>query len=192
MECAPHSVTSGGAAPTKKQHRLHDAAVSGHAVCLARLLRAESDKRSVDSRDFGGRTIAYLAVYHGHPECLRLLRRCGATLGGHHTPQGDTLLGTASRCNFVACVEELVDAGLDPDTLDGSGWSPLNLAILHGHASCVAVLVAAGADVAFPPPVSSARKHHSAVAFAVKRRNAECLNALKLTRRESPRDEGDI
>ena len=82
-----------------------------------------------------------------------LARIVDALLGTHRYDQAvlDDALRYACVAGGVRIVRALLDAGGDPNGVDGLGFFPLRNAVQEGHAEVVRVLLAAGANPAAHP-----------------------------------------
>ena len=84
----------------------------------------------------------------------------------------DVLASWAAEQGKVNELHELLQFGADADAVDEDGSTALSLAAAHGHAGCVAVLIAAGADVNSPgerrqmPPLIAACMHGRSLCVA--------------------------
>lgn len=121
---------------------------------------------TIDAREqWGQQTALMWASARRHPAVMQLLIREGADINAisavrdynsHVTAEGRakrldtgglTPLMFAVRENCKACVELLIDSGVDLDLPDPDGVSPLLLAILNTHWDIARQLIEAGADI---------------------------------------------
>ena len=95
--------------------------------------------------------LAY-AIAHGSPGSVRVLIEAGANI------QADVMAGhsplhlAAIRHDAAArpIIAALVAAGVDPDILDGQGFTPLSLAALHDCTHAAEALLDGGAEINLP------------------------------------------
>ncbi len=121
---------------------------------------------SVDAREnWGQQTALMWAAARRHPAMVEFLARQGADVDAqsihrdykrHLTAEGRaknldsgglTPLLYAARENCLACVEVLIDHGVDLDKPDPDGVSPLTFAIINSNWDVARRLIEAGADV---------------------------------------------
>jgi cytohesin len=132
---------------------LSSAVKRGQPACALRLLEAGA---TLDPKLFGNRRVATNAAKAGMADVLRALARTGADLEqrasysaqeeGEPSYSQATALMMAAGEGHAACVEALIEAGVDLDALDDQGQSAVDHARLRGHATIAERLVAAGAS----------------------------------------------
>jgi cytohesin len=138
-------------APDGSSHTpLHLASKLGHAQMVALLLKAGAD---VDARTDTQRTPLHLAVRNGHTQVLEQLLAAGADPAALFESEGlANGLHVAALYNQPATLEVLLPAitaatGRGVVDVKYQGMTPLHWAVEKGHASCVKVLLEAGADL---------------------------------------------
>ncbi len=125
---------------------LHRAAHEGDAATVGRLLEAGGD---VDVATRHGVTPLALASARGHVSAVETLLNAGAD-PNRASPHGETLLMVAARTGVVDSVTALLRHGADGVVDAREGWrgqTALMWAAAEGHATVVAPLASAGADV---------------------------------------------
>jgi uncharacterized protein len=148
---------------TEGETPLMAAARSGRVEAATLLLDAGADVNAKES--WGGQTALMWAAAQGQAEMIKLLASKGANLNDHgkinqwerkiiQEPRpkdmnkgGFTALHYAAREGCIACVQNLLAAGADPDSEDPDRETPLLLALLNMHFDTAAVLVKGGADL---------------------------------------------
>ena len=136
----------GAGQPADDATPLHRAAYRGDAAAVERRLAAGGE---VDATTRHGVTPLALASAHGHAPVVETLLGAGAD-PNRASPEGETALMVAARTGVVGSVTALLryGAGAVVDAREGwRGQTALMWAAAEGHASVVAPLVAAGADV---------------------------------------------
>ncbi len=128
----------------KPEIDLFDAAGLGDIGSLATLLAAGADVTAYAGDGF---TALHLAAFFDAPYAAALLLRAGAGPEAvadnptHVTPLHSALAGRS-----VAVVSMLLAAGVDPDPVQQSGFTPLMAAAQHGDTELSDLLLACGAD----------------------------------------------
>ena len=125
---------------------LHRAAHEGDAATVGRLLEAGGD---VDVATRHGVTPLALASARGHVSAVEALLNAGAD-PNRASPHGETPLMVAARTGVVDSVTALLRHGADGVVDAREGWrgqTALMWAAAEGHATVVAPLASAGADV---------------------------------------------
>ena len=112
------------------------AAKGGFDRCVALLIRAGADVRTTDRL---GKTALDYAEIKGHDTCVALLVQAG-------NDDGQSLI-SAAKFNLKSYVEELLQGGVDPNTSDNDGKTPLMHACENGHLVCTEALLKAKAKV---------------------------------------------
>lgn len=166
---------------TSGQTAVHKAALAGHHACLALLASAGANMAQRDNR---GRTALQLAAEGGHDQCASLLLQAGLGVNGPNPWLKERALQllefAVAAIIEVACVHFLgvmygmllgiliywvVSCGLCVllgDAYDGK--PPLLLATMGGHASCVSLLLQAGANVGAVDGGGDTAMHYAAAA----------------------------
>ena len=156
---------------TELAERLREAAFSGDLRIVKRLAGRGAN---VSDADADGRTALMLASFHGHLEVIRFLLEKGAAVKPRDA-SGRTALMYASTGPFPETVQALAEAGSPLDSKDaGEGWTALMFAAGEGHASCVRVLLDAGAD-----PTLTDADGDPALSFAKQRNHREVIELLQ-------------
>ena len=196
------------------QGTLHATALAGDAFALLGVLRpgdaSPAQQRSAGTSalaaacavDPQGRSALHCAAAAGHLQCVRLLLDAGADAGladdvALETPLHAACLATASGVSpkapgAAAAVARLLLASgsrLDASACNQSGHSPLDVALVSGHAdrdaaALVATLCPAGADASdalkFLVTSSDASSPSSSASTAASSSGSEVLTSSKL------------
>uniref|UniRef100_A0A3B3TAB1 Ankyrin repeat domain 52a n=1 Tax=Paramormyrops kingsleyae TaxID=1676925 RepID=A0A3B3TAB1_9TELE len=120
---------------------LHLAAYNGH--CEALRVLAET-LVNLDVRDSGGRTALYVATQRGHGACVEVLLAHGASRLLKERRRKWSPAHVAAAHGHIDCLQALMDNGERddlPDVIDAMGQTPLMLAVLGSHTSCVSLLL---------------------------------------------------
>jgi ankyrin repeat protein len=89
-------------------------------------------RRALDASVLSGRelnTALQAAVRRGLPELIRVLVEHGADVRCRDEQTTWSLVHTAVEHRQLAAIQELVQSGVDVNTEDGQGWTPLHLAV---------------------------------------------------------------
>jgi ankyrin repeat protein len=139
------------------------AARTGKIEAAKTLLAAGADINAKEN--WGGQSALMWAAAQSQPEMVKFLASNGANLNDHgkidqwerkiiQEPRpkdmnkgGFTPLHYAAREGCLACVQNLLAAGADPDSEDPDRETPLLLALENMHFDTAAVLVNGGADL---------------------------------------------
>ena len=139
------------------------AARSGRIDAAKALLDARADINAKET--WGGQSALMWAAAQSQADMVKFLASKGANLNDHgrinqwerkviQEPRpkdlnkgGFTPLHYAAREGCVACVENLLAAGADPDSEDPDRMTPLLLALMNMHFDTAAVLIQGGADL---------------------------------------------
>ena len=76
----------------------------------------------------------------GHVNELEILLGLDPTLASEVGGGGMTALHLAARFGHIGAARRLLDAGAEPDAVDGAGHTPADLAAAAGHTELVAML----------------------------------------------------
>jgi len=93
-----------------------------------------------------GNTPVYYAVQNNYADTLRLLFEMGAKPKANTVGMGSLWLAAAHTCN-TEIYNLLIENGIDVNTQDTEGWSPLHTTSAHGTIECCKALLQAGADI---------------------------------------------
>lgn len=139
------------------------AARSGKVEAAKVLLAAHADINAKET--WGGQSALMWAAAQSQPEMVKFLASKDANLNDHgkvnqwerkiiQEPRpkdlnkgGFTPLHYAAREGCIACIENLLAAGADPDSEDPDRMTPLLLALMNMHFDASAVLIKGGADL---------------------------------------------
>ena len=73
-----------------------------------------------------------------------------------------TSLHRAAAIGRLGWIRRCIESGMDPNSMNASGITPLELAILHNHPLCVYMLLSAGADLCLPNSMGESPLHIAA------------------------------
>ena len=118
---------------------IHDAARDGNIEAVKQHLAAGAD---VNTIDVDGKTPADRAVSEDKKETADLLRKHGGKTG-----EEIKALLVAALNGYLEVVKQSIADGIDVNTKDKNGVTPLHHAVRQGHKEIVELLIANGADV---------------------------------------------
>lgn len=125
---------------------LFEAAAFGDLAQLRQLL--DSGKAQVNARSADGATALHFACFFAQPECAEELIKRGAELEAVAVAFGKVRpLHSAAAGRSSAILEQLLDAGADPDQRQDQGWTALHSAAQHGDLAMTRLLLQHGADL---------------------------------------------
>lgn len=125
---------------------LADAAQRGDTAAVLSLLEQQVD---VNAAQGDGATALHWTVYLNDADTTALLIGAGANVSAPNN-YGVTPLGLASKNGHAAIIEQLVEAGVDPNDPTqavNAGETPLMLAARSGQVDAVTLLLNVGADI---------------------------------------------
>jgi ankyrin repeat protein len=102
---------------------------------------------AVDQADASGTTPFLLAAARGRTDMVRLLLNSRAKVNDQARGLATTALMFASNFGYVDMIDELLDRGADPNTVQADGATALMLAAQAGQSEAVEKLIRRGADV---------------------------------------------
>lgn len=119
---------------------LHAAAQCGHAAIIEKLLFHGAGM--IDSKDNDGSSPLRLATTSGKREAVQFLLDAGADLSVNLKNRFDTsLLHAAAKGGDVEIIKTMLSRGLDANSKDSDGRTPLMIAELNGKTEAVAFLL---------------------------------------------------
>ena len=130
-EC--HTITAGGAFRLIDRSPAH-AAIDNHHTSTLHTLITKGSKFNVNHSDDDGVTPLYLALRHGHDDCVVKLTNRPNVDRSVVTASGDTLLhaaATAGKVRWVSAV--LTWGGADINTPNAAGETALHVALSSQH-----------------------------------------------------------
>jgi ankyrin repeat protein len=125
---------------------LHFYAIMGDLSEVRRIIEEGTD---VDSKDGEQRTALLFAALGGNKQIVQFLVEKGADINARRNERGGTILHTTARNGDKDMVELLISKGAVVNATANTGAAtitPLDHAVLSGHADVTAVLLAHGAD----------------------------------------------
>ncbi|XP_022171071.1 transient receptor potential channel pyrexia-like [Myzus persicae] len=146
---------------------VHLAAFMGNAEALRWLIKKKCDMDTIQS----GYTPLHSAVMGNALETTKILidQRCKIT---------DTVLHCAVQANSVECVKYLLNIGIDPNSLDTNGNTPLHLAADKGYTECLKLLLARSNKTI---NLKSKSRQSTALHMAAENGYTECVQILLQT-----------
>ena len=94
-----------------------------------------------------GSTPLMLAAGRGNAEAAQMLLRAGADVNARQPGAMNSAIQYAAELGNGATVRTLLSAGAYVNQVDGSGWTPLMIAMLYGRPDVVEALLEGGANV---------------------------------------------
>ncbi|MDE0359324.1 MAG: ankyrin repeat domain-containing protein [Gammaproteobacteria bacterium] len=158
-------------AATPDESPVADAAQRGEAEEIRNLLRQGADPSAAQP---DGMTALHWSALNDQIDIVETLIFAGATLQPATRVGGYTPLHLASRAGNAGVVAALLDAGVNPDILTGTGAASLHFAAEADALEVVNALVGHGADVNVRDGYSS----RTPAMFAAARNSAGALQAL--------------
>ncbi len=134
---------------------LHNAARSGDAATVAKLLSNGAD---VNETDGEGTTALYLAANYGRANVVKKLLEAGADVSlAKMTPMGSggTPLHAAAKRGSVDVLRLMLEFGIDPNLPDEGLGPPLHLALYYRRAEAAELLKSYGAKPVVADPVDN-------------------------------------
>ena len=123
---------------------IYAAAILGHADKVAAFLK--QDQKLVNARDSDGRTPLHWAAIYGQTKAMELLLAEKADVNSLDK-DGFTPLHWAATFNKKDAVELLLANKADMNIkVMPYGWTPLRLAVIHGHTAAAEALLDGGSD----------------------------------------------
>lgn len=123
---------------------LHIATSSGHTPCVELLIQWGAN---VNAQESWGQTPLIIATSRSRLQTMVALIRLGANLELKDYHHGQTALHVACASKDEETVLVLLDAGADLTATDGSGLSPLGVALVNKFYRCVPLLLEYGAKL---------------------------------------------
>jgi ankyrin repeat protein len=126
-ECLEHLLQAGLSPYPKNPNGMAPllwAARYGHTRCVDLLMEHQIPDKDCTHFDSHEATPIMDAARNGHLDCVRVLLRYKVSLEPLHQP-GSNALHCAVDSGNLAIIEELVKAGIDVNSLDSHGWTPL-------------------------------------------------------------------
>jgi cytohesin len=123
---------------------IYAAAIVGHTDKVAAFLK--QDPKLINARDSGGKAPLHWAALYGQTKVMELLLAEKADINLLDA-DGFTPLHWATTFNTKDAVELLLANKADMNIkVEKFGWTPLRLAVIHGHMAAAEALLNAGAD----------------------------------------------
>lgn len=138
------------------------AALNGHDACMRVILRTAKRRSTLTDSEL--RLLLDQALINasmkGHCACVKLALAHGANVDAIDTTHRATSLILASRKGNADCVRVLLMHQASVNAKDGRGRTSMMSAVLHGHSTCLQLLLqqqALGADACLPVAVGHDR-----------------------------------
>ena len=169
------------AEPSKRLKRLSKMAVAaikdGDHDALRAILGKEPRLAGLGPSEFGGQSLAHMAVVHGEAACLSEILKFGGV--DEQLPGGSSLAIVAASNGEAACLRELVAAGADIDRLNGfSGHPAAAYALASGRLECLSILVEGGCQLDFSRR-QGALIGETPIDVALRNGHSECVAYLR-------------
>lgn len=120
------------------------AAIAGHTNIVAALLK--QDPKRVNLRDYGGKAALHWAALNGQNDMVQFLIAQKAEVNGLDA-EGFTALHWAAMFDKSDGAPVLLANGADYNLKDPKfEWTPLRLAVIHGHLATADVLLKSGSN----------------------------------------------
>ena len=127
-----------------KQDPLCVASLKGHLSCVRALLAAGCPVVSGRQHGFSALNCA---AQGGHVEIVKYLFQQGASVNAESTPTGGTPLLVAAEYGQLACMQALLDGGVDINGANSIGITALYLAAQEGRLAALKMLLSRGAQI---------------------------------------------
>ena len=118
-------------------------------------------------------TAFQIALWSGHAKCAELLLSHGADPRIATDQNGNSCLYACSQKGYTDILKLLLEQGMDVNSPNVSGWTPLHAACFYGHLTCVQLLIDNGADLD-----ALSETGLSPLAFACKNNHYGCVETL--------------
>lgn len=123
---------------------LHLSARRGSVECTKILLQAGADPNEFTNEET---TPLFIAVENKHADIVQLLLKHGANINGSHSCSGWNALHQASYEASTEIMKLLLEQGVDKESKDDFGITPLFIAAQYGKLESVKLLLSYGANV---------------------------------------------
>ncbi|XP_078505726.1 ankyrin repeat and SOCS box protein 3 isoform X3 [Lissotriton helveticus] len=123
---------------------LHLSARQGSVECTKILLQAGADPNEFTNEET---TPLFIAVENKHADIVQLLLKHGANINGSHSCSGWNALHQASYEASTEIMKLLLEQGVDKESKDDFGITPLFIAAQYGKLESVKLLLSYGANV---------------------------------------------
>lgn len=158
------------------------AAMQGYVPALEALLAEGANLQRVNR---SGHTAFTLAVVGGHVEAVKMLHAQGAQPSWHHLHE--SILSVPASKGDVTMLQVLHGMGIDPDSSNTHGWTPLMYAARAGHVEAAEFLLARKAAIN-----RRNSEEWSALTFAVSSNRIEMVRLLLHRGARMARDQQEL